>query len=348
MNIQANYPLSQLTTFHLGGPAKYYCKVANIDELGEALDFARGKNLPILILGGGSNMLVADRGFAGLVVQVDVKGIELIDDSIKVGAGEIWDDVVVFAMNNNLWGMENLSNIPGLTGAIPIQNVGAYGQEASQIVKEVEVFNLRTSQIKIVNNEECGFGYRKSHFNTDWKNQFVILSVTFQLSKIAKPNLTYVDVKKYFGEKINPTIAEIREAIIEIRKKKFPNLSEFGTAGSFFKNLILSQRHYDTLVYYSKQNFSEETVAMLEEIKTKFPIKQGIKIPSAFLIDICGLKGKSAGGARLWEKQALVIVTSSGAKSSDVLELYNQVKAEVLAKTGMTLEPEPELVGFNI
>jgi UDP-N-acetylmuramate dehydrogenase len=352
MDIKQDYPLANLTTFHIGGPAKFYAKVTSADELRDVLQMAKDKKLPILILSSGSNMLVSDQGFDGLVVEVDFKGMNLVADEtdsveLKIGSGEIWDFVVAWAVENNVWGIENLSWIPGKTGAVPVQNVGAYGQEASRVISKVEALKLDTGELQIFSNNECGFGYRKSNFNTIWKHQFIILSVNFKLSKHPAPNLSYIDVKNYFAGQPNPSLAQIRQAIISIRQSKFPDLSQLGCAGSFFKNLILDEAQYQVLEQNIKSNFSSETVERLLEIKNKFPSSNGIKIPTAFLIDICGLKGKAVGGAQLWEKQALVIVNTGSAKALDVLGLFRLVRQTVFQKTGMKIVNEPELVGFS-
>lgn len=352
MDIKQDYPLANLTTFHIGGPAKFYAKASSLDELRAVLQLAKDKNLAILILSSGSNMLVSDQGVDGLVIEVDFRGINIVADEtdsveLKVGSGEIWDDVVAWAVNHNFWGMENLSLIPGKTGAVPVQNVGAYGQEASRVVSQVEALKLDTGELKVFHNDECNFGYRQSNFNTVWKNQFVILSVNFKLSKHPNPNLSYVDVKNYFANQSDPPLAQIRQAIISIRQNKFPDLSQMGCAGSFFKNLVLNEDQYQVLEQNVRNNFSNEIVEKLREIKNKFLPDKGIKIPTAFLIDICGLKGTAFGGAKLWEKQALVIVNTGTAKASDVLGLFRLVRQTVFQKTGMEIVNEPELVGFT-
>jgi|SRR3989344_1388982 len=359
MNIIPNKTLAELTTFRIGGKASQFVSVATSAELVEALEYANKNKLEVFILGGGSNLLVSDHGFAGLIIQIALRGKSSVDlgdlVELKVGAGEVWDEVVRHAVDQQLWGLENLSNIPGLTGAIPVQNVGAYGQEASQVIKEVEILDRQNFRISTLTNNECGFAYRQSHFNTDWKNRFVILSVTFSLHKTGRPNLSYVDVKKYFsagggsavgGEKLMPSLNQIREAIIEIRKNKFPDLSLAGCAGSFFKNLLISEEQYQELESNIRKNFTPEIANKLLEIKNKFPQIGGIKIPTGFLVEICGLKGQTVGDARLWEKQALVIVNQGQATASDVGQLFNLVRRTVFSKTGAEIMPEPEFVGF--
>lgn len=350
MKILQNYPLSSLTTFKIGGPADYFAAVSTVEQLREALDFARGKKLPVLVVGASSNLLVSDQGFRGMVIQINIKGRQILEEEnfaeFKAGAGEVWDDIVSVCVEKQFWGIENLSAIPGFVGGVPIQNVGAYGQEAADTIKSVEIFDLRTFEIKNIGNQECGFGYRQSNFNTIWKDKYAVLSVTFRLSKTEKPVLTYGDVARYFENSPNPSLADIRRAIIEIRKNKFPDLSNFGCAGSFFKNKHLNKEEFQSVAGKIENNFGKESLQKLEEIKKRFSEKHSVKIPVAFLIDLCGLKGAIAGGAKLWEKQSLVIVNTGSAKAEDVIELFNLIKQTVLEKTGVELVNEPELVGF--
>lgn len=356
MNFQENVKLAPFTTFNIGGPAKYFCTVNSEADLKEALSFAQANNLKMLFLGGGSNVLISDFGFNGLVVKVDTKGIEKIaeDESIveyKVGAGENWDNFVEQCVKNNLWGIENLSHIPGLVGGIAVQNVGAYGQEASEVVKTVEVFDTQDNQIKILNNEECRFTYRHSIFNTGHKDRYVILYINFVLQKKPVPNLSYGDVKKYFSEKniLSPSLQEIRNAIIEIRNTKFPfpDSPEKGNAGSFFRGPILNKESFGELVNKVKNNFGEDAAEKLLAMADRLQVPQGYKTPAAFLIQICELKAESVGGARINPTQPAIILNSSGnATATEVMQLFEKVKSEVQKKTGVTLENEPEFIGF--
>lgn len=346
MDIKENYSLSPITTFRIGGLARYFVIAQNLEEIKQALRLAKRNRLSVFIMAGGSNLLVSDRGFQGLVIKIAFPGIEIVSENekevlLKVGSGEVWDRVTEFAVQKGFWGIENLSNIPGLTGAIPVQNVGAYGQEASQVVENVEAFDLAGLELKNFNNRDCDFVYRASNFNTKWKNKYAILSVTFRLSKLPKPNLTYIDVKKYFDREknANPGLADIRKAIIEIRKNKFPDLSITGTAGSFFKNIFLTPEQYASL--------TPEVQTMLAQVKDKFPQKQNIKIPAAFLIDQLGLKGSRIGDAKLSEKHALVIVNEGKAQAADVAKLFKLLRQTVYQKTGFKIMPEPEFVGFD-
>jgi UDP-N-acetylmuramate dehydrogenase len=374
MQIQENILLAPYTTFKIGGAARCFCVVENQDDALEAFEFAKKHQLKTFVLGGGSNILVSDEGFEGLVIKVVNKGIEVLPELppltppkiggekegaikmggeegtilLKVASGEIWDEVVKFAVQNNWWGIENLSHIPGSTGAIAVQNVGAYGQEASRVIESVTVFDKETGAIKNLKNADCGFAYRQSIFNSVDKGKYIIFSVHFLLQKNGKANLSYRDLKIRFNGK-NPSLDEIRQAVIEIRDKKFPFPVEAknGNAGSFFKNLILTEEKYCEVKIRVEKAFGKTAVDGLEN--KKIPSGDGkFKLPAAFLIDLCGLKNLQSGGAAINQNQPLVIVNQTGtATAKDVLNLANQVKSEVFAKTGIELKFEPELIGFD-
>ncbi len=371
MKIQENVLLAPYTTFKIGGPAKFFCIVNDQFDALSAYDFADKNRLKTLVLGGGSNVLISDKGFDGLVLKVENKGIEILFQNenfvtLKVASGENWDEVVKFAVKNNWWGIENLSHIPGSSGAIAVQNVGAYGQEAKNVIESVVVFNKATHEIQNLQTQDCHFAYRSSIFNASRKGNFIIFYIVFKLSKMAKPILSYRDLKKYFqlsetlsapavpghlpqkGENNNVlSLEKIREAIIYIRDKKFPFPTEAkkGNAGSFFKNPVLSKEQYNVLKETLDVNFGTQKVAELET--KQFVEEEKIKVPAAFLIDLCGLKDLQVGGAAINANQPLVIVNESGtASAQDVLSLANRVKAEVKNKTGIELMFEPELIGF--
>lgn len=307
-------------------------------------------------MGGGSNLLIADSGFSGLVIRVVNRGIEMLveekNDSpdeilLKVASGENWDSVVDFAVKNNWWGMENLSHIPGSTGAIAVQNVGAYGQEAKNLIESVTVFDKQTHQILSLNKTDCGFSYRRSIFNSTEKGRYIIFEILFRLSKNPLPILNYRDLAQKFAN-IKPSLLEIRHAIIEIRNKKFPfpTQAKKGNAGSFFKNIILNQEEFLVLKNRLQKEFGQEAAEKLEQ--KKFTEANSIKVPTAFLLDICGLKDFAFGGAAINKNQPLVIINQTGkATASDVLNLAKQVKKTAQEKLGINIHIEPELIGFS-
>jgi UDP-N-acetylmuramate dehydrogenase len=349
IEIKKDISLAPLTSFKIGGPARAYCAVRSAGELHEALEYEGA----VFMLGGGSNILVSDRGWDGLVIHLCNRGIEIADEDdasvrLRCAAGENWDDVAAYAVEHGWWGIENLSHIPGSAGAFPVQNVGAYGQEASQTVEEVTAFDREKGSEVVLGKGECGFAYRRSIFNSDEKGRFVIMEVALRLSKIPRPNLEYPDVKKYFeNASAPPSIREIREAIIEIRGKKFPFPVDAatGSAGSFIKNLTVSPSKLEDLESRVLQEFGVEAVERLRAATR--PTDAGIKVPTALLLDLCGVKGREKGGAVINPAQPLVIRNSGSATAEDVLELFRSVRREVYARLRVVVENEPELVGFS-
>ncbi len=355
MEIQKDIPLGPHTSFFIGGPAKYFCEVSNIDDLIEGIDFARKQELEVFLLGGGSNILVSDNGFNGLVIKIVEQGIKITKETdsevfLEIAAGQSWDSVVQFAVEKELWGIENLSHIPGNCGAFAVQNVGAYGQEASQTLTEVKVCEKSTGEIKSLTNSECGFEYRASIFNREQKGEYIILGITLLLRKSGKPNLIYGDLTDYFRAKTEGDISlvEIRDAIIEIRNRKypFPVSPETGSAGSFFRGPLISRDEWKSFEQKISKNFGSEVTKRLEGMKTRLEVPQGFKTPSAFLIEICGFKGLQNGGALVNPAQGAVILNTGTATSANVLSLFKRVCDGVYEKTGITLEHEPEFVGF--
>lgn len=352
MKFKEHIKLAPFTTFKIGGEARFFCVVKNQFDAQEAFNFAKEKNLETFVLGGGSNLVVSDNGFKGLVMKVEGSGIEIVSENetevlLKVSAGENWDKVVEFTVKNSWWGLENLSHIPGSTGAIAVQNVGAYGQEAKNIIKSVGVYDTQNHTINVIDGQDCEFEYRKSIFNSTEKGRYIIFDVTFKLSKTPRPILNYRDLQNKFSQ-ATPTLNEIRQTVIEIRDKKFPfpNSAKKGNAGSFFKNPFLNFKEYATLKTTIASVFGEEKAVALEA--KKFLEKDQIKIPAAFLLDICGLKNLELGGASINQNQPLVIVNSSGgAKAKSVLELASKVLQKIHSQTGILLKIEPELLGFS-
>lgn len=355
MKILEGVLLSNHTTFHIGGPAKYFGEVFTLDDLLQGLQFAKKNNLELFVLSGGSNVLISDAGLNSLVLKLSIVGIEKVLDTtseciLKVASGEVWDNVVKQAVSEGLWGIENLSHIPGKVGGVPVQNVGAYGQEAKDTIVSVDVYDIKEAKLKTLMASELNFGYRKSIFNTTQKGRYIILYTRFKLSKDGKPNLEYRDLRLRFVNNPKPTINEVREAVISIRDKKFPfpNSPKTGNSGSWFKNSILNEREFSLFKDKIASSFPEEILERVKKYELELTNDEGTKIPSAFLLEICGLKGLQAGGAIINPSQPLVILNKTGkAKALDVLEIVKKVRAEVFEKTGINLNVEPELVGFS-
>jgi UDP-N-acetylmuramate dehydrogenase len=354
--VKLDEPLKPYTTFKIGGPARFFVCASTPEQFREALALAAQHTLPLFVLAGGSNLLVSDRGFAGVVVHPVERGIKLLHEDeesaiLEVSAAETWDDVVRHAVERGWWGIENLSHIPGQAGAALVQNIGAYGQQVSDVAQSVEVVVIASRVLRTLSASDCGFGYRRSIFNSTARGQFIIVKLVLRLARGVRPHLDYPDVQAYFAERGvgRPSQAEIRQAIITIRDSKFPFPREErgGNAGSFFKNLLLSQEEYAVLCAHLQRNFSPREVARLEEIRKRFPSAHRIKIPTAFLIEVCGLKGHRIGGAQVNETQPLVLLNQGGATAQDVLALARYVRCTVRARTGMTISIEPELVGFT-
>jgi len=335
-------PLSGLSTFKIGGDASHLFRVSGIDDLKEALAFAKVSNLPIQILGGGSNMLFHDDGFEGVIVRLESKGIREEKKSgreeegkadedvyIRAEAGEEWDAFVEWTVSHGYFGLENLSGIPGTVGATPIQNIGAYGVEVKDFIESVEVFDTDRDLIRTLTPLECKFGYRTSLFKGVAGKSLIVLSVTFKLSKLPNIKIGYKDLTNYFKDNTEPTPEEVREAVISIRSAKFPDLTLFGTAGSFFKNVIcesgiadrLKAEYPDIPLYDAGENMK--------------------KISTAFILDkVCGLRDFRIGSVGLYTNQSLVVVNYGNASSEEVRNFVSKVKEIVKEKTGIQLEEE--------
>jgi UDP-N-acetylmuramate dehydrogenase len=328
--MKENVSLADTTTLKVGGEARYFFEALTEEDIVRASAFAAERKLPIFVLGGGSNILFSDAGFPGVVIRIKTQDISYEDHGGaalgRATAGVSWDAFVADAVSRGLWGVENLSGIPGTVGAAPIQNIGAYGAEIKDIVESVRALDMRTGEEKIFSNADCRFEYRDSFFKTEEGRHFIVLEVTFRLSKEPKPNISYKDLKEYGFSELSPQ--SIRSAVLEIRSKKFPDLSKVGTAGSFFKNPIISQTHFDTL----KKKYPELPF---------FAAKNGVKVPLAFILDkVCDLKGFAKGPVGLFQNQPLVLVNTGGATAKEIRDFVAGIKKIVKDKTGIDIEEE--------
>lgn len=356
MEILTNHSLKAYTTFKIGGPARYFAPLARAEEIPEAIAFAVSHAIAIFVLGGGSNLLVSDSGIDALVLHPVRAGIDETtardgETLIHANAAEPWDRVVAHAVARGLWGIENLSHIPGQAGAALVQNIGAYGQQLSDVLERAEVASLTDGNRRVLTRDECGLGYRQSIFNTSQKGCFLILSLTLRLSHDPRRNLSYPDVKAWFDERglSEPSLDEIRQAIIAIRDRKFPYPREEkgGNAGSFFKNLTLDANEYAALETRIDKQFGAAALARLRELRGRSKAPSGIRIPTAFLMELCGLKGFRIGSAQVNETQPLVLLNQGGATAQDVLSLARHVRQTLFKKTGVHVEIEPEMAGFS-
>ncbi len=339
MKIQENISLGPYTTFKIGGPARFFCLAESEDDVREAVIFAKQRSLPFFVLGGGSNLLISDNGFPGLVILMGNKGVEYrVEDAestiVSAAAGESWDDLVERTVSSGLSGLENLSAIPGTVGAVPVQNIGAYGAEARQFISSVRAFDTRKMAFVDLSNKDCAFAYRDSMFKHK-KGRYVVTRVDFKLKKDGAANIGYKDLQKYFEAKgVNaPTPAEVRQAVIDIRWNKLPDWKLWGTAGSFFKNPVVSKLKYIKL----KKKYPD---------LPGFPESWGrVKIPLGWVLEhICNAKGLQKGGVGTYEKQALVLVAKPGAKAAEIVALTSELMKKVKDTTGITIEAEVEWV----
>lgn len=351
LHIQENVPLAPLTTLKIGGDARYFVKAETESQVAETVKFAEANSLKLFILGGGSNVLIADKGFDGVVLHIAMQGINgskpqpapspetrtRISERLTAASGEDWDGFVAYCVKNNLSGVECLSGIPGLVGGTPVQNVGAYGQEVSETIVEVRCLDRRTQEIVTLSDRECGFSYRTSIFNSTHRDRFIVLNVTFQLQQDEEPKIVYEDLIDHFAGK-KPSLSDVREAVLAIRRTKSmvidaddPNSR---SAGSFFKNPVV-------------------TTDELQKIRTSFEnvpyfeFGEMVKIPAAWLIENAGFhKAFAIGQAGISSNHTLALVNRGGASAAEMIVLKERIQAAVAAKFGIELHPEPVFIGL--
>ena len=331
MTIQENIPLAPLTTMQVGGAARYFAEIKRDDDVREAVQFAKSRDLPLFVLGGGSNLVIADAGWPGLVLRVAVGGILLDPRSpssrsvhFSVGAGVNWDDFVAQAVVQNCAGVECLSGIPGSVGGTPVQNVGAYGQEVADTIESVLAFDLKQDRIVSLPKPACGFRYRASIFNTTERGRYIIVRVNYGLKRGGAPSLKYADLQKHFAErKTPPSLAEVREAVREIRRAKgmliVPGDDACRSAGSFFKNPVLSETQFKEL--------AERAAAKGLEIPTYPALDAQHKVSAAWLVEHSGFsKGYTVGAAGISAKHALALINREDASASDIVRLKDEIQ----------------------
>ncbi|MBQ6198936.1 MAG: UDP-N-acetylmuramate dehydrogenase [Bacteroidales bacterium] len=326
-----SYDLSPRNTFRMKVKCALYVEVTEEADL-PALDWDSLPQ-PVFVMGGGSNLLF--RGdFPGTVLHFGVTGL----GSATVPAGTVFDDFCAWAASENLWGPENLSLIPGECGASAVQNIGAYGVEAKDIIAGIRAWDMLERKFVDIDPADCQYGYRTSRFKTEWKGRFIITSVTYKLSKEPKPILDYGGVRKAVPDvPITPQL--IRDTIIAIRRKKLPDPEEIGSAGSFFCNPVISKEHFEQIVKTAKEDNGPDYEV------PHYEVPGGIKVPAAWMIEQCGFKGATNGGAQVYHNQPLVIVNASGnATPEEIIGLEQRVIDTIYTKYGITLHPEVEHV----
>jgi UDP-N-acetylmuramate dehydrogenase len=342
---RARVPLAPLTTLGIGGCADWFVRATSAEQVVAAVGWCRDQDLSLFVLGGGSNLVIADDGVKGLVLQVAIEGVDFLqrhtDILVRVGAGEPWDGVVAAAVRHGLAGLECLSGIPGSTGGTPVQNVGAYGQEVSDTITEVEVFDTATMHMTTLARAQCRFGYRTSRFKLDDSGRFVVCGVQFSLCQ-GSPTITYPDVIAYVerGRISSPTLDDVRQAVLSIRRGKGMVIDETDpdtrSVGSFFVNPVVT-----TAVHAGLEASWKSTVPGF-----RMPHDR-IKLPAAWLIEQSGFpRGYQSGPVGLSSKHPLAVVNRGGATARDVLRLAVQIKTRVADRFGIVLVPEPVFVGF--
>jgi UDP-N-acetylmuramate dehydrogenase len=348
MVIQENVPLAPLTTLGVGGSARYFVEAMSADEVRDALRYSKQRGLALLILGGGSNLVVADAGWPGLVLKVSILGINHRHGHktayFDVGAGEDWDGFVAGAVQHHCAGVECLSGIPGSVGGTPVQNVGAYGQEVGETIDSVLALEVESGEEREFEKSDCAFGYRTSIFNNSARGRYVILRVTYALVHDGEPRIVYADLQKHFAGRPKPTLSEVREAVRQIRASKAmlitPGDEDARSAGSFFKNPVLSTHEFEAL--------REKAAARRLEIPNYPALASQRKVSAAWLVEQSGFsKGYRKGHVGISRKHALAIVNRGGATAAEVLALKDEIQNRVAQQWGIQLEPEPVFVGFS-
>jgi UDP-N-acetylmuramate dehydrogenase len=344
MQFLEEVPLAPYTTFQIGGPARWFAEALSEDDIAAGIAFARERALPLFILGGGSNLLVSDDGFSGLVLRIALRGIASTQESgrsiISAAAGEDWDRLVAYAVAADLAGMECLSGIPGTVGGTPVQNVGAYGQEVSHTIVTVRAFDRTTGQFVDLPASDCGFSYRRSIFNSSQRDRYVVSRVHYALRQDAPANFVYADLARYFAarKRTAPTLAEVRDAVRSIRAQKgmllVPGDADCRSAGSFFKNPVVPASTLDSLAM--KLKVEKQSIPA-------YPAQPGeVKLSAAWLIERAGFaKGYALGNAGISSRHTLALINRGGATASEVMALRDKVIAAVSSRFAVRLEPEP-------
>jgi UDP-N-acetylmuramate dehydrogenase len=341
-----NKPLAPLTTLGVGGPARYFLEAHSEEEILEGSTWAQQKGIPLFVLGGGSNLVVSDKGFDGLVLHIALRGVEVIESEsadqvlFRVAAGEDWDAFVQQAVEANCAGIECLAGIPGTVGGTPVQNVGAYGQEVASVIQRVRAFDLQQRVFVEFSAAECAFAYRRSRFNSTDKGRYIVTRVDFKLQRGGAPTLNYVDLQRIFPAEATPTLVEVAAAVRLIRQSKGMLLVEGDadchSAGSFFKNPVVPVQAVQAIA--SVAGAPPPTYDAGPEHR---------KIPAAWLIEQAGFtKGYTRGAAGISTRHTLALVNRGGATAVEILALAEDIRATVASRFGVTLEMEPIQLGF--
>ncbi len=347
MDVRSGVRLAEWCTLNVGGPAQWFLQARTEDEVLAALAWADARRVPVLVLGGGSNVVIADEGFGGLVVQIAIAGVEVRESgstvTFGVGAGEAWDPFVARTVGDNCAGLECLSGIPGLVGGTPVQNVGAYGQEVSEVITSVRVVDCRAREKRTMTAAECAFGYRTSRFKHADAGRFIVTRVEYALTRGGAPTIAYADVVRYFdGAAVPPTLGDVRQAIIDIRSHKGMVIRDGNPAnrscGSFFVNPVVPRNHFGRIVRTS-----------VPEPVPHYPAgDEQVKVPAAWLIEQAGFqRGYVDGRVGISPFQAQGLINRGDASADEIVRLALAIKRAVWDTFAVALVPEPVFVGFG-
>ena len=332
-----DYNLKEHNTFGIDAKCSRFIEFENDDEAIEVAKILRESDTQYIIIGGGSNLLLT-KDYDGIVVRSGIKGHYFEEDysceRMTCGSGEVWDDMVATSLKAGYYGMENLSLIPGDVGASAVQNIGAYGMEAKDLILCVWMIEIPTGKPWMIGNEECEYGYRQSRFKQDWKNRFLITRVTYGLAKTFQPRLDYGNIRQELERRgiTVPTAQQLRDVIIDIRNAKLPDPKVEGNAGSFFMNPIVTRQKYEKLA------------ALYPDMPHYKVDSRHEKIPAGWMIEQCGWKGKSLGRAGVHDKQALVLVNRGGATGAEIVALCDAIRKDVKTKFDINIHPEVNIV----
>ena len=328
-----DYSLKEHNTFGIDVKCSRFLEYECVEEAQAIAQILRETATPYLIIGGGSNLLLT-KDYEGIVVHSVIKGVDFDGNKMRCGSGEVWDDVVALSIRHGLYGMENLSLIPGDVGASAVQNIGAYGVEAKDLILCVWAIEIETGKTSILDHDVCEYGYRQSRFKHDWKNKFLITRVSYGLSRTFQPHLDYGNIRQELQRKgiMSPSAQQLRDTIIEIRNAKLPDPKIEGNAGSFFMNPVVSREQYERLA------------ALYEGMPHYRVDDEHEKIPAGWMIDQCGWKGKSLGRAGVHDRQALVLVNRGGATGAEIVALSDAIRRDVKERFGVDIHPEVNII----
>lgn len=332
MVLKQEYPLREHNTFRLNVTARWYAEYATKEELTKLLHSDLLKENPFFHIGAGSNLLFTGN-YKGVILHSAIRFIQKETENssfvwVRAGSGVVWDDFCAYAVGQGWSGAENLSYIPGEVGASAVQNIGAYGVEACDLIDEVEVMEIETGRLMVLSNAECLYGYRASRFKKDWKGKYIVVSVLYRLNKEPEYKLDYGNLRELVEQKGELSPLNVREAIIEVRKSKLPDPDEYGNAGSFFMNPVIQREQYETLL---------QAYPMMPHYKVD---DEYVKVPAAWMIEQCGWKGRSWGGAAVHNRQCLVLINKDNATAEEISELASEICKSVKERFGISISPE--------